>query len=64
LAAHRRRCFEPALEGERFWLIFRFQYHQVTQAGAAHRGAVEAGTLRFDHGVEAVLLQQLIGARR
>jgi dihydrofolate reductase len=30
------------------------------QAGAAHRGGVEAGTLRFDEGVEAVLSQQLI----
>ena len=30
------------------------------QAGAAHRGGVEAGTLRFDEVVEAVLSQQLI----
>jgi len=30
------------------------------QAGAAHRGGVEAGTLRFDEVVEAVLSPQLI----
>ena len=30
------------------------------QAGAAHRGGVEAGTLRFDEVVEAVLSQQLM----
>jgi hypothetical protein len=55
-----KTCFEPALAGERFWLISHFPCYRVTQAGAADHGGVEARTLRFDDGVDAVLLQQLI----
>src|SRR5204863_4521707 len=64
--AHRKRIGsapgDPALGVDAFEVANqqRSEIDPGGQAGAAHGGSVEAGTLRFDEGVEAVLSQKLI----
>jgi dihydrofolate reductase len=62
MPTNRPRAGDPALGVDAFEAANQQQseINPRGQAGATHRGGVEAGTLRFDEVVEAVLSQQLI----